>query len=750
MNRLSSGSGRITTNNDYMNYEIRPLHRHLVYLFCTLSAVLSLSNNANAVLMPGGISADPFAGHDSEVRNALSAMSGEAGFAQLPAVEKANMLLRLGLRRQRHRDYEGALRLYDAGLLYLPNSDSLLVARGNALLLLKRPSEALAAADHAIGSNSGNVEAYEVRGLAHEKMLQFAPARDAYSQALSIAPTRVRTLRARARSKLELKAYREAITDCDAALDLGDHSAWVYFYRAVGHSELDENEAAIADLTSAIGRDSAFALAYYSRGATYLRLGNAESARQDFSTVLGFWPHHAQTYVMRGRSEVSSDQLDLALHDFSAAIRENAEYADAWYWRAKVEYRERQYDKTVEDDSIAINLDPKLVGSLIDRGNAYAATNRYSEAIADYSMALQLGTENFAAYTNRAIAYRKTREYFNALADYTEALRLPSTPKRQAYAYSGRASVYESLGRMEKAVADLSKAIDLQPDDPDLYRSRALDYEQLDDWLKAIADLTKEIDLSPDNATAYRIRGDDLVWIDADTQAFADYAQALKLRPNHVGAVLSLAQLHFFRAEFSDSIKAFNEYERIKGDDDWYPYAIIWRHLAATRVNVDDSKQLDEAARALTEHDWPYPIVEYVLGRLDETTLLQRAKTGDAAAIRNQTCEANVYIGERLLGHNETSAARPWLTKAENECPKNFLERQMARRELHRGDLNALAGSPAPTSDGVASVKPDSDCARTECTNDVEGPRDRGQPARLATQCRHRQCLAECEEADGV
>ncbi len=92
-------------------------------------------------------------------------MSEEAGFAQLPAIEKANMFLSSGLRRQQQRDYEGSLRLYDAGLQYLPDSSELLVARANVWLALKRPVDALADADHAMSSNAGSIKAYEIRGL---------------------------------------------------------------------------------------------------------------------------------------------------------------------------------------------------------------------------------------------------------------------------------------------------------------------------------------------------------------------------------------------------------------------------------------------------------------------------------------------------------------------------------------------------------------------------------------------------------
>ncbi|WP_334042070.1 hypothetical protein [Burkholderia ambifaria] len=96
-----------------------------------------------------------------------------------------------------------------------------------------------------------------------------------------------------------------------------------------------------------------------------------------------------------------------------------------------------------------------------------------------------------------------------------------------------------------------------------------------------------EIALRPDDANAYWIRADDLVWIG-------------------------------------------NKYEAAKVDRDWYPYAGIWRHLAATRINVDDAKQLDEATRVLTSRNWPYPIVEYILDRLDKSVLLQQARTGSA------------------------------------------------------------------------------------------------------------------------
>jgi tetratricopeptide (TPR) repeat protein len=53
------------------------------------------------------------------------------------------------------------------------------------------------------------------------------------------------------------------------------------------------------------------------------------------------------------------------------------------------------------------------------------------------------------------------------------------------------------LGHPEKAIADLTKAIDLIPDYRRAYENRAQAYAALNDWSHAIADYTAAMELGP-------------------------------------------------------------------------------------------------------------------------------------------------------------------------------------------------------------------------------------------------------------
>ena len=62
-----------------------------------------------------------------------------------------------------------------------------------------------------------------------------------------------------------------------------------------------------------------------------------------------------------------------------------------------------------------------------------------------------------------------------------------------------RASCYGSLKQWDKAIADCTKAIELEPKNAGVWWQRAVSYELLKQWDKALADFTKAIELDPKN-----------------------------------------------------------------------------------------------------------------------------------------------------------------------------------------------------------------------------------------------------------
>ncbi len=65
----------------------------------------------------------------------------------------------------------------------------------------------------------------------------------------------------------------------------------------------------------------------------------------------------------------------------------------------------------------------------------------------------------------------------------------------------------EDAGRLDAALADYGRIIELAPDDGDAYSGRGFIYLKKKDYDRAINDFTKRIELAPDNFYAYYARG---------------------------------------------------------------------------------------------------------------------------------------------------------------------------------------------------------------------------------------------------
>jgi tetratricopeptide (TPR) repeat protein len=74
-------------------------------------------------------------------------------------------------------------------------------------------------------------------------------------------------------------------------------------------------------------------------------------------------------------------------------------------------------------------------------------------------------------------------------------------------AYNSRGNAYSDEGDYDRAIADCSRAITLNPNDAAAYNNRGAAYKDKGDCNRAIADYSQAIALNPDYAAAYFNRG---------------------------------------------------------------------------------------------------------------------------------------------------------------------------------------------------------------------------------------------------
>jgi len=133
------------------------------------------------------------------------------------------------------------------------------------------------------------------------------------------------------------------------------------------------------------------------------------------------------------------------------------------------------------------------------------------------------------AYFNRGLAYGQLGKYQKALADYTQALSLDPN---LVDAYFNRGIVHNRLGESQQAIADYTQALSLDPNLVDAYFNRGIVHNRLGESQQAIADYTEAIRLNPKLADAYNKRGDTYYWLKKYQKALTDYEQAIRLNPN--------------------------------------------------------------------------------------------------------------------------------------------------------------------------------------------------------------------------
>jgi tetratricopeptide (TPR) repeat protein len=144
------------------------------------------------------------------------------------------------------------------------------------------------------------------------------------------------------------------------------------------------------------------------------------------------------------------------------------------------------------------------------------------------------------AWYNRGVAYKDSRQYAKAIADFSKAIELNAD---FAEARINRGSVYHMQRQLDKAIVDYSKAIELKPEFKEAWNNRASAYAELRQFDLALADFTQAIKLQPDDEVTWANRAVVRVGLRQYEEALADCAQAIKLQPKFDAAHNRLAWL---------------------------------------------------------------------------------------------------------------------------------------------------------------------------------------------------------------
>ena len=200
----------------------------------------------------------------------------------------------------------------------------------------------------------------------------------------------------------------------------------------------------------------------------------------------------------------------------------------------------------IETFSACILISPTSPRCYVLRGYSYYKNNNLDLAIADYDKAVERASQDPGIYQSRAglltlrgdnLETKKEgsgkADLDKALADYTMAITL--NPKR-IQSYIARATYFRTIGDIDSAIKDYEKITEIEPTVIEHYRTRAEFYRTLARPELAIADYTKAIQIEPKNAKLYYERAGMYLERADRKSAAADYRKALEIDPNYTNA----------------------------------------------------------------------------------------------------------------------------------------------------------------------------------------------------------------------
>jgi Tfp pilus assembly protein PilF len=151
--------------------------------------------------------------------------------------------------------------------------------------------------------------------------------------------------------------------------------------------------------------------------------------------------------------------------------------------------------------------------------------------------------------------------YERARADFTKAMEMD--PKKALF-YRNRAWSLRRLGKGADAIADFTAGMTLAPKDALIVNDRGLAHLDEGKFTEAMADFDAAIEISPKFALAYNNRGFARFKQGEHAEAIADYSTALKLDPNNALTYNNRGYTYLEKGEPKNAIADFTEAIRLQ------------------------------------------------------------------------------------------------------------------------------------------------------------------------------------------
>ncbi len=254
----------------------------------------------------------------------------------------------------------------------------------------------------------------------------------------------------------------------------------------------------------------------------------------------------------------------------------------------------------------------------------------------------------------------------------------PAVTMKMAYATLGAGKTLEALSNFESIIQKDSQNLEA-------LLGQAMVFSKLKRHPEAFDAYDSLIQKMPNNAFAWNGRGLAALNLDAYDVALNSFKEASDKLPNGLHYE-SLAWTFMCLGEYEQAAihaKRANLYYTRDGELTLYPLLIAYFSHHEAGAKSQASQTLDYLIANLTNEDWPYPIIKYLVGHIDASELI--------SLVQNLSMETEVhaYIALKLRSQDKPAEAAKHLKWVQGMGEHSLFESILAR-SMNKKDSLAL------------------------------------------------------------
>jgi serine/threonine protein kinase/Tfp pilus assembly protein PilF len=319
-----------------------------------------------------------------------------------------------------------------------------------------------------------------------------------------------------------------AVAAYTVCISLRPEAAICYVSRGTAYSGINQTEDALSDLNKAQELDPDFWAVFLNRGAVHLARKDFTAAEADFQKVIELRPQLPGPHHNLGMAYEAQQRYAEAEAEATAAIAIDESYFKAYSTRAIARLQLGNPNGALNDFMRVIELDQdpaqqaeawKQIGLIHHRANQSA------QALAAYDKSLAANDSDPATHRLRAETLLALNRDQDAVDSFDRYLKLDGAPV--ADVFRARALAQQKLGRFRESLADVARALELEPGASNMLVRRGwamlLEANKL-----AEADFDAAVASNPENPDAWNGRGYARVMMGNIQGAIADAEEGVK------------------------------------------------------------------------------------------------------------------------------------------------------------------------------------------------------------------------------